>query len=187
MLPAPAADGLHLRVLLHADDHDEAPLRACAADDFVDGLDLGAGGVSHDGAGLFQRADALRRDAVGADEHLLPRPRLRRVRDHTHAFPAERAHHVLVVDQFAEARAFSVLGEKPLRHLHRAPYAEAEAGAFSHAQLPHPISSTPSFSRISRQRSSSLPAKSISVVSTVTESRAGLRGAAARLESCSSR
>ena len=71
VLSAPAAYGLDLRVIAHADDNGEAVFLLCGGDDLMYGLHLGAGRIVYHGSGLLEFFVHLRRRAVRTDEHIL--------------------------------------------------------------------------------------------------------------------
>ena len=61
--------GPNLRVIVHADDENLPPFLRRFADDFMDMLDLGAGGIGDHGAALCKSVILRPGDAVGPDDH----------------------------------------------------------------------------------------------------------------------
>ena len=153
MPAAPAADGLHLRVAAHADDDDKTPLFIGAADDTVNVLYLGAGGVGDNGSPGLQLLHQPAGHAVGADEYIVPGHGLFGRVDHTQSPLLQLLDNVLVMYELAEAAAASLFPQQLFRHVHRAVHAKTEARAFGKDKLLHqPTGWTPSFSSMVRQR-----------------------------------
>ena len=158
-----------------ADDNGESPLLFRPADQAVDALDEGAGGVDNMAAGGLQPLAHILRHAMGADDDGVLRTRFLRAFDNAHTEPPELIHHMAVVDDGSQSQDLVALGGGFLHQFHRPADAEAEAGALCKLHTHNSIF-FPTMDLISATTWSI----SISEVSTLTESRAIFRGAISR-------
>ena len=136
-------DGVHFRMLFHADDNDKAPFPAGLFHNTVNMHDLWAGSILYNRSFCLKRCKGFGRNAVGADQHALLRLYFLNAFHGPQSAFRETPDFILVVDQHSEACTGPIL-KHGFRHFHRPADAEAESGAFRNAQLFHASFVSPS-------------------------------------------
>ncbi len=178
----PSGDALHLRMGGGADNDRKASLRLCPADDAVDALDEGTGGVDDLHALVLEALADGPADAVGADNHRLPGQGLLRGVDDPDPQAFKFLHHMVVVDDRSQGGHLFSRGCGLFHQLYRPADAEAEARALGHMDA-----HWATFFAMMSFMAAMTASISISEVSSFTASPAIFRGATARWVSWSSR
>ena len=137
---APSGDGHDFRMGPGADDDDlTAPLRGLA-DNFMDALDKGTGGVQNGEISGFQFLIDGPADTVAADDDGAAVLDLRNLVHLPHAHFREALHHMAVVDDGAQGHGPQTVLGRLLHHGHGPVHAEAEPRRLGKIDL-HPTPS----------------------------------------------